>query len=103
MNKALKIVVVAGLILSVAAIVRIKQRGKETDAAPEPVNAGRRCHPSGSGPASPGGPGGGQVHPVQDDGPDPRRTEEAIQGQAGRGLHRRVEESECRQAVRHPS
>ena len=32
MNKALKIVVVAGLVLAVAAIVRIKQQGKETDA-----------------------------------------------------------------------
>jgi len=33
MNKALKIVVVAGLILAVAAIVRIKQQGKERDSA----------------------------------------------------------------------
>jgi thioredoxin 1 len=34
MNKALKIVVVAGLVLSVAAVVRIKQQGKQADTVP---------------------------------------------------------------------
>ena len=36
MHKALKIVVVAGLILAVAAIVRIKQQGRQTDPAAGP-------------------------------------------------------------------
>ena len=66
-----------------------------------PGDAGRGRHTSGIGPAAPGGPGRGQVHSLQDDGPDPRGTEEGIRGQAGRGVHRRVEEPERRQAVRH--
>ena len=68
MNKALKIVVVAGLIVAVAAILLLKQQGKETDAVQSFVNAGRCRHTGGRGPASPGRSGVRHVHSLQDDG-----------------------------------
>ena len=57
MTKALKIVVVAGLILSVAAIVHIKQQGKQTDAVQGLATPAVAAEPAGIGPASLGGPG----------------------------------------------
>ncbi len=68
MSKALKIVVVAALILSVAAIVRIKQQGKQTDALQIPSTPAVAGAPAVSGLPRLVESGVRHVHSLQDDG-----------------------------------